>query len=212
MADISKNVESASVSFAMKHAKKIAIFALLLPLVFFTWQVTTHIEQEKEYQAWRISVEGYDPRDILKGRFIRYQYAFPFEEGAMKDCTDFVDDCCLCLNGSPNRPDATLVGCETTNATSECSGLLRHENWYVSRPVNDFNMGLTEYYMDERAAKVLDKLLRSGEVLMSVDVLLEPQDGNGNAKLTKKAKLGELYINGRALSEMLDDDSLPLDK
>lgn len=209
--NLPEKVESASVHFAMKNAKWIAIFSLVLPLLFFTWQVTTHISQEREFEAWRIEVQGYDPRHILKGRYITYRFNYPWADGAATDCSDFRTSCCLCLRGARENPNASLVNCETALETKQCQGLLRKDYKGRDRSKKNFSIGLTEYYVDERAAKTLDKMLRNNEISMSVDVLLAPKGQNGHAQMTRKARLGELYIDDKPLSAILDANELPFE-
>lgn len=194
---------------AKKWGAPLAAMALLLPLIFFTGQIISHSAQEKDYQPWRIAVEGYDPRHLLKGRFIRYRYAFDWTGGAAaQSCTGFAQSCCLCLTGAQAAPQARLLNCDTTEIR-RCDAVLEG---IKGRSGGLVDFGLREYYVDERAAKVLDQLLRSGEVRMSVDLLLAPKDDNGQPQITEKARLGVLYVNGRALSDMLQDGSLPLGK
>lgn len=197
----------------MKHVssstmKIICFLALALPLVFFAWQTYSNITKNQSYQSWRVGITGYDPRNILKGRFIRYRYDYDWTDTEEnRSCDGFAQNCCLCLTGEYNAAKASLLECSSSEAKT-CDGLLKgtwENNW------RGFDFGLREYYTDERAAKVLDKILRSGEVNMSVDVLLKPRSTDDSPQITAKARLGDLYVNGRPLSEMLDNGTLPLD-
>lgn len=188
--------------------KALCAAALLFPLIFFAWQVHDNIHKDDTYQPWRIKVVGFDPRHILKGRFIRYRYEFDWIDGAEDHtCEGFERNCCLCLTGDYNAPKAKLLDCDTTE-TRRCEGLLKGK-W--KNKWRGFDFGLREYYTDERAAKTLDKILRGGEVNMSVELKLKPAESSSPV-LTKKARLGELFINGKPLSQMLDEGSLPIDK
>jgi hypothetical protein len=188
--------------------KTLCILGLIFPLIFFAWQMHDNINKDDTYQSWRIKIIGYDPRHILKGRFIRYSYEFDWNDGSDKQtCEAFKDDCCLCLNGEYEAPKAELLSCSSIT-DSYCTGILKGK-W--KNEWRGFDFGLREYYTDERAAKTLDKILRAGEVEMHVDLKLRPME-NGSPVLTKKARLGELYIDGKPLSQMLADGDLPLER
>jgi len=198
-------IERKVVERVRKWARPLAVFALILPLVFFTWQITIHIHQDQNYEPWRVSITGFDPRDILKGQFVRFRYDWDEYDAKPSDCDDFKHDCCLCLTGVSSKPQIDAMACDTA-VNQSCAGILAVD---VKR--NRFDFGLREYYVDERAGRTLDMILRRGEILLAVDLLLKPRSNSGDPRLTTQAKLGELYLNGRSLSAMLDDGSLPID-
>jgi hypothetical protein len=51
--------------------------ALAFPLIGlgYSWLSTHQLAQQGE--EWLIPVEGYDPRDLLRGHFVQYQYDWP---------------------------------------------------------------------------------------------------------------------------------------
>jgi len=51
--------------------------SLLLPLSALAamWAVTHR--QAQQGQDWLIPIEGYDPRDLLRGHYLQYRYAWP---------------------------------------------------------------------------------------------------------------------------------------
>lgn len=53
--------------------------ALMLPLVVlgFSWAATYRLAQQGE--EWLIPIRGYDPRDLLRGHYIQYQYDWPVD-------------------------------------------------------------------------------------------------------------------------------------
>lgn len=53
--------------------------ALLLPLAVFavTWATTWRMAQQG--QDWLVPIRGYDPRDLLRGHYVQYQYDWPVE-------------------------------------------------------------------------------------------------------------------------------------
>ncbi|MGH6616785.1 GDYXXLXY domain-containing protein [Sphingomonas sp.] len=81
--------------------------ALLLPLAVlaYSWASTYRLAQQG--QEWLIPIRGYDPRDLLRGHFIRYQYAWPVAAPTNQsgDATLFEDytPSELCIEGvAPN--------------------------------------------------------------------------------------------------------------
>jgi uncharacterized membrane-anchored protein len=48
--------------------------ALLLPIMAlaYSWIATCRLAQQG--QEWLIPIRGYDPRDLLRGHYIQYQY------------------------------------------------------------------------------------------------------------------------------------------
>lgn len=63
--------------------------ALLLPLMVlaYSWAATYRLAQQG--QEWLVPVEGYDPRDLLRGHYIQYRYDWPLQ-AAPSDSGDSV--------------------------------------------------------------------------------------------------------------------------
>lgn len=51
--------------------------ALLLPLIVlaYSWASTHRLAQQG--QEWLIPIQGYDPRDLLRGHYVQYRYDWP---------------------------------------------------------------------------------------------------------------------------------------
>jgi hypothetical protein len=152
---------------------------------------------------WLIGIEGYDPRDLLSGHFLRYRYAFnwdgtdtcggevPEDDGwpprwdrgrsAVRD-TAAARSCCVCLTRRGDgliEPSARLASCE--EATT-CDGSLR---------VADVT-GPQKYFVPEDRATELETALRGREAAV---VLSVPR---GDAPAVK-----ELYLDRRPWREAL---------
>jgi hypothetical protein len=151
---------------------------------------------------WLIGIEGYDPRDLLSGHFLRYQYSFRWEgEGTCgpsplevergfwlpRDRSPVPRDasaCCVCLRrrGEPlMEPGARLVRCDDAE-TAGCDGSLR------ARDV----IGPQKYFVPEDRAQELERALRGREA--AVVVSLHPADAPA---------VKELYLDGRPWREVL---------
>lgn len=87
--------------------------ALLLPLVVlgFSWAATYRLAQQG--QEWLIPIRGYDPRDLLRGHYVQYQYDWPVDAPSPGERgsdgvpfnASFVSQ--LCVEGT--APDITRV-------------------------------------------------------------------------------------------------------
>ncbi|MEO0699811.1 MAG: GDYXXLXY domain-containing protein, partial [Pseudomonadota bacterium] len=54
-----------------------ALFLVALPfagLAALWWQSDTLSRQGTD---WEVEIEGYDPRDLLRGHYVEFQYAWP---------------------------------------------------------------------------------------------------------------------------------------
>lgn len=117
---------------------------------------------------WQIPVTGYDPRDLLRGRYIRFLYDLPPQPA--KECGTA---CAVCLNGDVSAPAISWTN--TSSAPSLCNA------W--------FNIGARQqqrFYIPEDIADRADALMRTQSdtitALVSVD--------NGHIRLET------LLING----------------
>ncbi|GEM_PF-3146069 len=193
------------IALGMRYTRALAIFAIVLPLIFFGGSIAYHIQHKETAQSWRIDLEGYDPRDLLKGRYIQYRFAWNAKNSL--SCDMFEKDCCLCLtdtNGTRINPEANFTPCRL--ASKQCDAVIKGES-----KNGIIDIGLNRYYVDERVATPLDRLLRRGEVRFAVDLLVTPRKGS-KVYIERAPKLGELYVNGTALSELRQTGALSSDK
>lgn len=70
------------------------LLALLLPLLVLGGNILRHQFNLLGAAEWRIPVSGYDPRDPLRGRFVRFSYDWTLR-GDARACLD--GQCELCL-------------------------------------------------------------------------------------------------------------------
>ena len=79
--------------------------ALALPLVGLAAAWAVSHQRGLQGTDWEVPVQGYDPRDLLRGHYIVFQYEWPgLEEGAVPGPGTM-----LCLEGSAPRIDAAQV-------------------------------------------------------------------------------------------------------
>jgi GDYXXLXY protein len=92
--------------------------ALTIPLLGFgySWHTTHQLAQQGE--EWLIPVQGYDPRDLLRGHYVQYQYDWPVEKKATADgaeedpspMSDISYASAICIEGkAPNIMRASIA-------------------------------------------------------------------------------------------------------
>lgn len=139
--------------------------------------------------SWLIPITGYDPRDLLYGRFLRYQYKFNWQgydscrSTWMEDEHQLSPGCCLCLKRSNEQgfdPPVRQVQCE--QAQKSCDGWLRSEA--VMPPL--------EYFVPEDRALDLENELRTRAAALKLTC---GPDG--------APAISDLYLDGRPWREAL---------
>jgi uncharacterized membrane-anchored protein len=149
--------------------------------------------------TFRIPIRGYDPRDMLHGQYLQYQ--FDFDWAGNDDCQfSSVSDaqftpgeertlqggCCLCLTRtSPDgfEPSVRHVDCE--NSELACDGRIR---------VNDVTPPL-RYFVPEERATQLEEALRDADTARPAIEFTLPQGGAPAIK--------ELYLGSEPWRERL---------
>jgi hypothetical protein len=81
--------------------------ALLLPLLVLGHGIWRHQSNLAAAQTWRIPISGYDPRDPLRGQYIRFNYDWALR-GDGRPCLS-AEGCNLCLSQEGDRVVATVL-------------------------------------------------------------------------------------------------------
>lgn len=135
-----------------KLAHKKVLIVVSIPFILLCLLIVraeVHISQGKE---WDFQVQGYDPRDLLRGHYLRFGLRYDWEDESVQACSD-PDDCCLCLTDVGGAvPKVKSFACET--ARQECDGYIR----------NDLQSSLNRYYIPEDQAKQAEKILREARI------------------------------------------------
>lgn len=113
----------------LARQRALLVAALLLPLAALAadWAMTHRQAQQGE--DWLIPVEGYDPRDLLRGHYIRFRYAWPMVTEGDKSSPPPTPDA-LCVTGvAPHirsvRPASQLWGQALPSDAGDCAIILR---------------------------------------------------------------------------------------
>ena len=184
--------------------RRALVLSAALPVLGLVALVARAEIEVRRGTEWLIGIEGFDPRDLLSGRYLRYQHAFrwegeatcgerearlaePFHAPSPGGVTrsppppDAIG-CCVCLTqAGPGlvEPRARLASCEEAAA---CEG---------SIPVEQV-VGARKYFVPEARAAELEEALRQREAA----VILSIRPGGTPA-------VGELYLDGRPFREAL---------
>jgi len=162
--------------------KKI-LMAVLIPfllLCLLIFRAEFHISQGKE---WKFQVQGYDPRDLLRGHYLRFNLRYNWVEG-ISQCEN-ANDCCLCLSEIGEiAPTVQKTSCEV--AQNQCDGFIRGE----------FERSLNRYYIPENYAAQAEQILRDARVgndaFLSVSI-----NSQGEPLIT------DMIIRGESLNELI---------
>jgi uncharacterized membrane-anchored protein len=131
-----------------------------LPVLVIAFAIASAALSGRNAQTYLFAIEGYDPRDLLRGHYLQYRLSVELTE--REPCGDA--DCCLCLTGSPDEivahaetvPCDSAVGCDAKLLTR-----------YVREP--------QRYYVAEEKAPEYDRRLREvngpgrAEALVALD-------------------------------------------
>jgi len=163
--------------------KKFLLLAVLIPfllLSFLIIRAEIHINQGQE---WQFKVQGYDPRDLLRGHYLRFNLRYNWTN-EKAGCESGVD-CCLCLSDiSQQTPEVKKTNCEV--AKNQCDGYMRSE----------FERSLNRYYIPEDYALQAEQILRDAgaenNAFLSVSI-----SNTGEPQIT------DMIIRGESLSELI---------
>ena len=89
------------------------LLALLLPVVVLVAATGRHEMARHDAETWRIPVEGFDPRDTLRGLYVRFSYAFEVR-GDTAPCLR-QGGCRLCLTDEGGK-----VVAEVATSAGQC--------------------------------------------------------------------------------------------
>lgn len=172
----------------LTHPRTLWGACLLLPLIVFgaVWANTHHMAQQGE--DWLIPVDGYDPRDLLRGHFVQYSYDWPAErrvqseDGSSYDF-DPASQQALCIEGvAPNIRRATAFD---SSMKQRCAIVVR-ATLGTRREIQGLSTGIL-YASQERALALQDKMrdpklqglikvrIRPDGVMRPIDMAFRPR-------------------------------------
>lgn len=142
---------------------------LILPALFFVFMIVQAEINKNKGTIWTVPIAGYDPRDLLRGHFLQFQYVWNWS-----DQKDFClgEECCLCVNKSgedTKNPKVSSLTCEKANEANVCESKIKGigikhfdgtPQFYMGRGSND----LGRFYVpEEYAAQLNDMILNQNQ-------------------------------------------------
>ena len=158
--------------------------ALLLPLLVLGQSIWRHQANLSAAGEWRIPITGYDPRDPLRGQYIRFAYGWELRGDAKPCLAD--SGCHLCLTQEEGHVVATVEtpGEHCPARLDTRASDLRASPGFPSGAVT-FS---SRIFVSETSAPVLETQLRNGPMQVVaalgpdqrlVNRRIEPQDSGG---------------------------------
>lgn len=127
---------------------RLRLVAVALPIVLLAFMVGRAEWHLADSQTYHFAVRGYDPRDLLRGHYLRFGLALPVAE-TIEACRVDEAACCYCLEpGSGLEPRLALATCETARAT--CDAFVR------TAPLH----AMHRFYIPEEGRRELEQRLR----------------------------------------------------
>lgn len=177
-----------------ENVKPLGLLFLAIPFMAMIFMIATNHYKENAYQEYRIAIDGYDPRDLLKGHYIRFTYDWPDNAVNKFGYKGYYDNlACACFSGDPLQPDIRFDYCKSTKfAQQSCNPAVR------VKPLGGINFQpdetLRNYFVSEEHAYTLEKMLRENKHKFSVGIVPQP-DGHAVLKM--------MYVDGIPLDEYL---------
>ncbi|NOQ77314.1 MAG: hypothetical protein GQ475_05925 [Methylococcaceae bacterium] len=133
---------------------------------------------------WNIEMTGYDPRDILRGHYLRFRLAYDWQ-GEENTCQTG-RTCCLCLTDTGNKaPKVHKTSCSIAKA--QCDSFIQ----------SDYETSLNRFYIPENEARRAEKLVQNARA-------------ENNAYLTisvnkrGEPRIVDLLVGEQSINEILD--------
>lgn len=185
-----------------ENVKPLGLLFLAIPFMAMIFMIATNHYKENAYQEYRIAIDGYDPRDLLKGHYIRFTYDWP--ENAVNHSVFIMqkvnsqhfrkEQVCVCFSGDPLQPDVRFDLCKGKNSAGQrCEAGVKVSGWASGTEFQP-DESLRNYFVAEDHAYTLEVMLREGKHKFSVGLVPQP-DGHAVLKM--------MYVDGIPLDEYL---------
>ena len=160
--------------------KRVLLGLALVDLVFFGGWVARE-ESLRRGGRIHLPIEGYDPRDLLSGHYVRFQLVAVREAGTVLDPRGAIVPQTFCIEP---KEDLYHVRSVRTGSASSCSPFLRAT--LDQRAHWDF--GVDRFYVDERLANEARQIQANPNTYLVATV-----DDNGTVHPV------DLVVNGKSL-------------
>ncbi|ALO25425.1 MULTISPECIES: GDYXXLXY domain-containing protein [Leptospira] len=160
----------------MKLLKPILPVALILPVLFFSWEIVTLEFSKSSGKEVVLPITGYDPRDLLAGHYLRYDILYQSDSICQNpntnshNKTDLNQRHCVCYPHSGKIKEgegAFISDCNPDILKDQriCRLYLRGTCRY-----GRFKIGNERFYVNETKALDYEKRLREEKVHIRLKV------------------------------------------
>lgn len=163
------------------RSRGLRFLALALPLLVLGLGILRGERAIRTGEPWRFDIGGYDPRDLLRGHYLRFvvetQWGDPLD-GSVEEAD------CACLERTPGEATPTLHAASCSFARQSCDS-------FVVRAELD---GLDRFYIPEARAQELEARLQDAATRDAAQILVRI-DRKGTPVLV------DLLIDGKPVAE-----------
>jgi uncharacterized membrane-anchored protein len=178
------------------------ILTLAFPILFMLGMIGLHTYSQSKAEEWRIPIEGYDPRDLLRGHYLRYQYVWNWKNEKDDGCSG--EKCALCFESDNKKVQTSRYNPVVhlkplIEAKEKCDTYVK--GFSDGRKFGKFkigsprSVGLTQYFIPEQDAYRLDRMLRR----WSEDADKHEFDMGLYISKNGRASIKTIYIDGTPL-------------
>jgi uncharacterized membrane-anchored protein len=168
--------------------KAIMLIALTLPFLVLGYLSLMNHKAQNSGTEWRVEISGYDPRDLLHGRYLRYQIEWR-KHGTSTNASKATEKS-LCLTPKSKNslvPMAKMI--DNARDQGSCTSLIS-----AGKNANNWNLRMRQYYIPESYADRLDRAFRSNTHKFEINIRVSDDH---------KLSVGDLYIDGTVMTEAM---------
>ncbi len=162
-------------------SRKLVWLALALPLLVIVLAIARAELFLRGAEEFSLPIEGYDPRDLLQGRYLQFRLSLDEEHALEREaCAGATEDCCWCLSSVPGQPAARAETATCSTARTQCAGALP-----LSAATTPFR-----FYVPEAQAPDMERALGEARLTHRAFAVFAI-DPSGEARVS------ELMLNGK---------------
>lgn len=163
--------------------RKLVWLALALPLLVIVLAIARAELFLRGAQQFSLPIQGYDPRDLLQGRYLQFRLALDREHGLEREaCGSDTQACCWCLTHVPGQESARAELAMCTTARAQCSGALPLTA--AERPFR--------FYVPEAQAPAMERALGEARLTHQAFAVFAI-DPSGEARVSELSLAGKRY-------------------
>ncbi len=164
------------------------LMAVALPFILLCFLIARAEYHIKTGEQWNIHITGYDPRDLLRGHYLRFNLAYDWENTA--HTCDSEAACCLCLMSTDSQtPKVNKMRCD--EAKTQCDSFIAPE----------YERSLHRFYIAETDGKRAEDILSEAQANKNAFIALSINK-NGEPRIR------DLLIGDRPIGDLLRDKDI----